>query len=64
MVMEYFSRGELNDILCRMNEAARANVNLPDDEKTLEFIPHRILWRMFLCCRMPYPAKIPSISLI
>lgn len=54
MIMEYFELGTLQDLLCRINESARGNRRLELHQKKLEFIPHRILWRMFLCRRAPY----------
>ncbi|KAI1444777.1 kinase-like domain-containing protein [Annulohypoxylon stygium] len=54
MIMEYFELGTLQDLLCRINESTRGNRRLELYQKKLEFIPHRILWRMFLC-RMGYP---------
>lgn len=47
--MEYFQRCELNELLVRVNESVSNNATLPDNEKKLEYIPSRILWRLFLC---------------
>ncbi|KAI1092519.1 hypothetical protein F5B19DRAFT_204029 [Rostrohypoxylon terebratum] len=49
MVMEYLELGTLQDLLYRINESARENRRLGFHQKKLEFIPHRISWRMFLC---------------
>ncbi|KAI1772884.1 hypothetical protein F4818DRAFT_443765 [Hypoxylon cercidicola] len=49
LIMEYFQRCELNELLIRINESVLNNPGLPDNEKKLEYIPSRILWRLFLC---------------
>lgn len=49
LVMEYFERCELMELLVRLNETVRDNLTVPDKEKKLEFIPSRVLWRLFLC---------------
>ncbi|KAI2623136.1 kinase-like domain-containing protein [Hypoxylon sp. NC1633] len=62
MIMEYFERCELQELLVRLNEAVSNNAYLPDNQKRLEFIPARILWRLFLCLTrmcigMAYPPQ-------
>ncbi|XXH00668.1 hypothetical protein Hte_007018 [Hypoxylon texense] len=49
LIMEYFQRCELHDLLARINDAASNNWRLPYEQARLEFIPTRILWRLFLC---------------
>ncbi|KAI1767444.1 kinase-like domain-containing protein [Hypoxylon sp. FL1150] len=47
--MEYFERFELQELLIRVNESVSNNAMVPDNEKKLEYIPSRVLWRLFLC---------------
>lgn len=52
MIMENFERLELQELLVRVNEAVTNNPTVPSHERTLEFIPSRILWRLFLCRKL------------
>lgn len=52
LVMEYFERCDLHELLIRINEAKSNNPDVHDSRKRLEFIPNRILWRLFLCRKL------------
>ncbi|OTB06167.1 hypothetical protein M426DRAFT_9982 [Hypoxylon sp. CI-4A] len=63
IIMEYFERCDLNELLCRVNESVSENPSVPDVRKKLEYIPSRILWRIFLCLAkacvgMAYPPSL------
>lgn len=54
VVMEVLSKFSLYELISRINQTRyynRANPNNPADHK-LEFIPNRVLWRIFLCCKL------------
>ncbi|KAI1661172.1 hypothetical protein F4813DRAFT_346647 [Daldinia decipiens] len=67
MIMDYFERCELYELLTRVNESVSNNRNLPNHRKKLEFIPSRFLWRLFLCLTracigMAYPPMLDNNS--
>ncbi|KAI0169699.1 hypothetical protein GGR52DRAFT_478218 [Hypoxylon sp. FL1284] len=47
--MEYFERCELQELLVRVNDSIANNPSRPNNERKLEYIPSRVLWRLFLC---------------
>ncbi|KAI8630106.1 kinase-like protein [Xylariaceae sp. FL1651] len=49
MIMEELGRGSLYDLLTRMVNAVRTNILAQSDYKIIEYIPSRVLWRIFLC---------------
>lgn len=64
MIMEYFERCELFELLVRVNESLGGNPSLPVNQRRLEYIPSRILWRLFLCRELPDLERAPSASLL
>lgn len=64
MIMDYFERCELYELLTRVNETVSNNRNLPNHRKKLEFIPSRFLWRLFLCRKLLDPVRKPTMLLI
>ncbi|KAI0483396.1 kinase-like domain-containing protein [Xylariaceae sp. FL0804] len=64
IVMEFLSRGSLYQLIGRVLEAPALNNSsqIPNDQKLIQYIPDRVLWRMFLCLTrvcigMAYPPK-------
>lgn len=58
IVMEVASKFSLYELISRINTARKWNRANPTayTQQKLEFIPSRILWRMFLCCK-PEPTE-------
>lgn len=66
MVMEVLEKNTLADLIDRINRARIANYHILDDDEAenpwaegrydrsafqIGYIPNRILWRLFLCCK-------------
>ncbi|KAI0006476.1 kinase-like domain-containing protein [Xylariaceae sp. FL0662B] len=50
LIMEAFPECDLKELICRLGDTRAANEKGgKDDKKILEYIPTRILWRIFLC---------------
>ncbi|KAH9906295.1 kinase-like domain-containing protein [Xylariomycetidae sp. FL2044] len=49
LVMEFMSRADLYSLVMRLTDARDDNETLKEEDRKLEYIPVRILWRIFLC---------------
>ncbi|KAI1119126.1 kinase-like protein [Nemania sp. NC0429] len=49
MVMEHIGKGSLTELLQRLEVMRVTNEGLPEDQRGMEYIPNRTLWRIFLC---------------
>ncbi|KAI0008696.1 hypothetical protein F4779DRAFT_618334 [Xylariaceae sp. FL0662B] len=65
MIMEVLDKCDLRELIIRINESVELNDTLPPENRKLEFIPSRVLWRIFLCLArcivgMAYPPPDPQ----
>ncbi|KAI0471773.1 kinase-like domain-containing protein [Xylariaceae sp. FL0804] len=49
IIMEYLKRTDLEELLNTINEAKGTNFRFPADQRKIEYIPSRLLWKIFLC---------------